>query len=197
MDAVATAKLALEASSFDRGLSGAQVSLNKFAHEIGKTLAGAFAFDKLIEGFSTAIEKGDQLQDLANKFGLSASALQEIGNTASLSGSGIEDVAGAMNKLAVNAGKALGGDTGLQKAFEDIGLSLADLKNTSPQELFFALSKSIQATNDPLVAFAKAQAVAGKGVTSLMETLRMGPEEIAKLGNAMGVFSDETIQDLA
>lgn len=197
MDAVATAKLALDASGFDRGLTAAQSSVRKFSKEIGGMIAGAFAFDKIIQGFSSAIEKGDQLQDLANRFGLAASGLQEIGNAASLSGSGIDDVAKSMNKLAINAGKAIGGDTGMVKAFENIGLSVQDLKSMSPEDLFFALSRSIQNTQDPLVAFAKAQDVAGKSVTSLLETLRMGPDEIAKLGNAMGVWSNEEIQSLA
>jgi len=197
MDAVATAKLALDASGFDRGLATAQSSVMRFAKTTGGLIAGAFAFDKIIAGFSSAIEKGDQLQDIANKFGIAASSLQQIGNAASLSGSGIDDVASSMNKLSVNAGKAIGGDTGLVKAFEDIGLSVEQLKSMSPQEIFFALSKSIKATNDPLVAFAKAQAVAGKSVTALLETLKMGPEEIQNVGDAMGVFSDQQISSLS
>ncbi|NCX93112.1 MAG: hypothetical protein EBX40_00335 [Gammaproteobacteria bacterium] len=197
MDAVATAKLALDASGFDRGLATAQSSVMRFAKTTGGLIAGAFAFDKIIAGFSSAIEKGDQLQDIANKFGIAASSLQQIGNAASLSGSGIDDVASSMNKLSVNAGKAIGGDTGLVKAFEDIGLSVEQLKSMSPQEIFFALSKSIKVTNDPLVAFAKAQAVAGKSVTALLETLKMGPEEIQNVGDAMGVFSDQQISSLS
>jgi len=197
MDAVATAKLALDASGFDRGLSVAQSSVMRFAKTTGGLLAGAFALDKIIAGFSSAIEKGDQLQDIANKFGIAASSLQQIGNAASLSGSGIDDVASSMNKLSVNAGKAIGGDTGLVKAFENIGLSVEQLKGMSPQDIFFALSKSIKATNDPLVAFAKAQGVAGKSVTQLLETLKMGPDEIQKAGDAMGVFSDQQIASLS
>jgi hypothetical protein len=197
MDAVATAKLALDASGFDRGIASAQTSVARFAKQAGGLIAGAFAFDKIIAGFSSAIEKGDQLQDIANKFGIAASSLQQIGNAASLSGSGIDDVASSMNKLSVNAGKAIGGDTGLAKAFENIGLSVEQLKGMSPQDIFFALSKSIKQTNDPLVAFAKAQGVAGKSVTQLLETLKMGPDEIQKAGDAMGVYSDQQIANLS
>jgi hypothetical protein len=196
MDATATAKLALDASGFDRGLHQANASLDKFAKQAGSILAGGFAFDKIIAGFSSAIEKGDQLQDLANRFGISASALQEVGNAASLSGAGVEDVAGAMNKLAVNAGKAIGGNDAMIQAFKDIGLSTEDLKGMSPQDIFFKLSEAVAGASDPLEAFAMAQEVAGKSVGALMETLRMGPAAIQEMGSGMGVWSDETIAQL-
>jgi hypothetical protein len=196
MDAVATAKLALEKSSFENGLKEAENAVNKFAKQTAGILTGAFAFDKILSGLSSAIDKGDQLQDLANRFGVSASALQEVGNAASLSGAGVEDVASAMNKLAVNAGKAIGGDDAMVKAFEDIGLSVAKLQAMSPQDIFYALSESIQNTANPLEAFAKAQAVAGKSVGALMETLRMGPAAIQEMGDAMGIWSDDEISQL-
>ena len=196
MDATATAKLALDASGMDRGLQSATASLDKFAKQAGSVLAGAFAFDKIISGFSTAIEKGDQLQDLANRFGISASALQEVGNAASLSGAGVEDVASAMNKLAVNAGKAIGGDDAMIESFQKLGLSVSDLKNMSPQDIFFKLSEAVAGASDPLEAFAMAQEVAGKSVGALMETLRMGPAAIQEMGSGMGVWSDETIAQL-
>jgi len=197
MDAVATAKLALEKSSFENGLKEAENAVNKFAKQTAGILTGAFAFDKILSGLSSAIDKGDQLQDLANRFGISASALQEVGNAASLSGAGVEDVASAMNKLAVNAGKAIGGDDAMIASFEKLGLSVSDLQGMSPQDIFFKLSEAVAGANDPLEAFAQAQEVAGKSVGALMETLRMGPDAIQQMGQAMGTWSDDTIAQLA
>jgi hypothetical protein len=197
MDAVATAKLALEKSSFESGLKEAENAVNKFAKQTAGILTGAFAFDKILSGLSSAIDKGDQLQDLANRFGISASALQEVGNAASLSGAGVEDVASAMNKLAVNAGKAIGGDDAMIASFEKLGLSVSDLQGMSPQDIFFKLSEAVAGSNDPLEAFALAQEVAGKSVGALMETLRMGPDAIQQMGQGMGTWSDDTIAQLA
>jgi len=197
MDAVATAKLALEKSSFENGLKEAENAVNKFAKQTAGILTGAFAFDKILSGLSSAIDKGDQLQDLANRFGISASALQEVGNAASLSGAGVEDVASAMNKLAVNAGKAIGGDDAMIASFEKLGLTVSDLQGMSPQDLFFKLSEAVAGANDPLEAFAQAQEVAGKSVGALMETLRMGPGAIQEMGQGMGTWSDDTIAQLA
>ena len=198
MDAVATAKLALDASGMDRGLKKAEDSLNKFAKQAGTALVGAFAMDKVISGFSTAIEKGDQLQDLANRFGVSAVSIQEIGNAASLSGGSIEDVAGAMNKLSKNAGEAIGGNEAMAASFQKIGLSVDDLKTMSPEALFMSLSKTLASGTIPQAEQLKlAMDLAGKSVGTLMETMLMGPESISATGQAMGVMSADTISSLS
>lgn len=198
MDATATAKLALDASGLDRGLQSATASLDKFAKQTGSVIAGAFAFDKLISGFSSAIEKGDEFQDLANRFGITAESLQEIGNAASLSGGSVEDVAGAMNKLARNAGEAIGGNTKLEATFARIGVSFQDLQSLSPQDLFYKLSQAISSGAIPAnEQLAVASDLAGKSVGTLMETLRMGPDAIQTFGQSMGVMSNETISNLS
>ncbi|NBV78040.1 hypothetical protein EBR66_07795 [bacterium] len=190
-------KVGVDKSGLTTGLAAMENSVKGFANKVGGILAGAFAFDKIIQGFSNAIDKGDQLQDLANRFGVAASSLQEIGNAASTSGAGLEDVASAMNKLAKNAGAAIGGNEQMAEAFNKIGLSVEQLQGMTPQDLFMALSKAIASGTLGMQDFTIAQELAGKGAAVLMETLRMGPEAIAANGQAMGVFSNETIAKLA
>ena len=190
-------KVGVDKSGFTTGLASMENSVKGFGNKVGGILAGAFAFDKIIQGFSNAIEKGDQLQDLANRFGIAASSLQEIGNAASLSGAGLEDVASAMNKLAKNAGEAVSGNDAMAEAFAKIGLSVTDLNGMSPQNLFMALSKAVASGSLGMQDFSVAMQLAGKGAGSLMETLRMGPDAIATNGQAMGVWADETIAQLS
>jgi len=190
-------KVGVDKSGFTTGLASMENSVKGFGTKVGGILAGAFAFDKIIQGFSNAIDKGDQLQDLANRFGVAASSLQEIGNAASTSGAGLEDVASAMNKLAKNAGAAIGGNEQMAEAFNKIGLSVEQLNGMSPQDLFFALSKAVASGALGMQDFTIAQELAGKGAGVLMETLRMGPEVIAANGQAMGVWTDETIARLS
>jgi hypothetical protein len=190
-------KVGLDNSAFQTGLAAMENSVQRFGMKAGGLLAGAFTVDKILGGFMGAIDKGDQLQDLANRFGVAASAIQEIGNAASLSGAGIEDVASAMNKLARNAGEAIGGNEKMQEAFAKIGLTVADLNGMSPQDLFMALSRAVASGALGMQDFAVAQELAGRGAASLMETLRMGPEAIAATGQAMGVFGDETTAALS
>jgi len=190
-------KVGVDKSGFTTGLASMENSVKGFGMKVGGILAGAFAFDKIIQGFSNAIDKGDQLQDLANRFGVAASSLQEIGNAASTSGAGLEDVASAMNKLAKNAGAAIGGNEQMAEAFNKIGLSVEQLQGMTPQDLFMALSKAVASGTLGMQDFAIAQELAGKGAAVLMETLRMGPEVISANGQAMGVFSNQTIAQLS
>ncbi|NBS79901.1 hypothetical protein EBS57_08910 [bacterium] len=190
-------KVGVDKSGLTTGLASMENSVKGFGTKIGGILAGAFAFDKIIQGFSNAIDKGDQLQDLANRFGVAASSLQEIGNAASTSGAGLEDVASAMNKLAKNAGAAIGGNEQMAEAFNKIGLSVEQLQGMTPQDLFMALSKAVASGTLGMQDFTIAQELAGKGAAVLMETLRMGPEVIQANGQAMGVFSNETIAQLS
>jgi hypothetical protein len=204
MSAEMMAKLGLDQSSYQNGLASATRAADKFAGQISSTMktlgtavAGAFAFDRIIGGFTSAIDKGDQLQDLANRFGVSASALQEVGNAASLSGASIEDVAKAFNTLAKNAGAALGGNKELKDNFELIGVSLQDLQRLSPEELFFKLSDAISSGSLGARDFDVAMSLAGKSAAALMETMSMGSSAIQSNGQAMGVWSDQTISALS
>lgn len=168
-----------------------------FGRKMTGILAGSFSFAAIGAGISRAIDQGDQLQDLASRFGVAASSIQEIGNAASLSGASVNDVASAMNKLARNAGEAVAGNDKMAAAFEKIGLSSGMLQGMSPQDLFMALSKAVSSGALGMEDFAVAQELAGRGAATLMETLRMGPEAIQANGRAMGVWSDKTIAALS
>lgn len=190
-------KVGTDTSGFATGLAKMENMAAGFGRKMTGILAGSFSFAAIGAGISRAIDQGDQLQDLANRFGVAASSIQEIGNAASLSGASVSDVASSMNKLARNAGEAIGGNETMAAAFAKIGLSVEQLQGMSPQDLFMALSKAVSSGALGMEDFAVAQELAGRGAATLMETLRMGPGAIQANGRAMGVWSDETIAALS
>lgn len=190
-------KVGLDRSGFQTGLAAMENSARAFGNKLSGIVAGSFSFAAIGAGFSRAIEQGDAIQDLANRFGIAASTIQEIGNAASLSGGSVEDVAAAMNKLAKNAGEAIGGNEKLQESFAAIGLSVGDLAGKTPQDLFFALSRAVASGSLGMRDFEIASELAGRGASTLMETLRMGPDVIQATGQAMGVFGDQTTEALS
>ena len=190
-------KVGLDRSGFQTGLAAMENSARAFGNKLSGIVAGSFSFAAIGAGFSRAIEQGDAIQDLANRFGIAASTIQEIGNAASLSGGSVEDVAAAMNKLAKNAGEAIGGNEKLQESFAAIGLSVGDLAGKTPQDLFFALSRAVANGSLGMRDFEIASELAGRGASTLMETLRMGPDVIQATGQAMGVFGDQTTEALS
>ena len=190
-------KVGLDRSGFQTGLAAMENSARAFGNKLSGIVAGSFSFAAIGAGFSRAIEQGDAIQDLANRFGIAASSIQEIGNAASLSGGSVEAVAAAMNKLAKNAGEAIGGNEKLQESFAAIGLSVGDLAGKTPQDLFFALSRAVASGSLGMRDFEIASELAGRGASTLMETLRMGPNVIQATGQAMGVFGDQTTEALS
>ena len=202
-DAEAVARLSLDNSPYKQGLAEANAAMDKFSanighglKDLGKVFAGAFAFEKIIGGFERSISEGAKFADLATRFGISASSIQKLGNAASLSGASVEDVASAMNKLAKNAGSAIGGNQKLQQTFQEIGLSVDDLIKMTPEQLFLKLSEAVHSGSLGSRDFAIAMELAGKNAGVLMEVLRSGPEDIEHVGKSMGVMSDETTESL-
>jgi hypothetical protein len=197
MDATATAKLALDASGFDRGLATAQTSVMRFAKTTGGLIAGAFALDKIIAGFSSAIEKGDQLQDIAEKFGVSASKLQLLGNAASVFGSGIDQVSAGLNKLSLAQQKALAGDKGLAETFAEVGISLDELRSMAPEDILLRISDSFASGANEGRQFIIVNELLGKAQTDLIKVLNQGSAAIIEQGENIGVYTDEQIASLS
>lgn len=189
------AKIGLETNAFETGLARLQNKVGSFAKGIGGLVVGAFAFDKLLSAMTNAINKGDQLQDLANKFGISASQLQLLGNAAELSGASLESVAAALNKAAVNAQKA-GQDKNLAAGFEKIGLSLSDLQRATPQDILMKFADAAASGAIAGEEFSLAVQLMGRSATDLLPTFRMGSDAIRTQGEAMGAWSDTTIAAL-
>ena len=200
MDATATAKLALDASGLDRGLASAQDSVGRFAKQAGQALVGAFAFGKIIQGFSTAIEKGDELQDIAEKFGVSASKLQMLGNAASVFGSGLDQVSAGLNKLSLAQQKAVSGESGseaLVATFAEVGISLEELRSITAEDIFLKIADSFASGANDGRQFVIVNELLGKAQTDLIKVLNQGSAAITEQGNTIGVFSDETIAQLS
>lgn len=189
-------KTGLDASGFETGIARLQSSAASFAKGIGGIFAGAFAFDRIVSGFSAIIEKAGKLQDISDKFGVSAEAVQRIGNAAEQSGGSLESVAKALGRIGVSAQEAAGGNEKLQKAFVDIGVSGQQLLTLSPEQLFYKLANAM---NDGSLAgkdLAVAKELLGKGFMDLLPVLRMTENEIRAIGEASGVLSDDAVAKL-
>jgi hypothetical protein len=191
------AKIGLETSAFQTGLARLQGSVAGFAKGLSGVLLGAFALDKLISGFSSAIEKGDQLQDIAEKFGLSASKLQMLGNAASVYGSSLENVSMGLNKLSLAQQKAVSGDESLQKTFREVGISMDKLRTMGPEDVFLAIADSFASGANDGRQFLITNELLGKAQTDLIKVMNQGSAAIIEQGTSIGVWGDETIARLS
>jgi len=191
------AKVGLDKSAFSTGLSALQNEVKSFSSEVKNMLAGGFAVGSVFEGLKGAIEKGDQLQDVAEKFGISASKLQMLGNAASVYGSSVENISAGLNKLSLAQQKATSGDEGLIATFKEVGVSIEDLKSMGPEDIFLKISDSFASGANDGRQFVLVNELLGKAQTDLIKVMNQGSAAIIDQGNAMGVWSDETISSLS
>lgn len=189
-------KTGLDASGFETGLARLQSSAAGVARGLAATFAGAFSFGAILKQFTDAFSKASQLQDISDRFGLSAEAIQRIGNAAAESGATLDDVAKALAKIGVGAQEAAAGNKQLESAFSAIGVSGQDLVKLSPEQLFYRLANAM---NDGSLAgkdMAVAKELLGRGFATLMPVLKMTEEQIRAVGEAAGIMSDDAVAKL-
>jgi hypothetical protein len=190
-------KIGADAGMLRTGLSQAQNSIASFAASATKQLAGALSFTAVSAAIGSVIQKAGQLQDISDRFGVSAEAMQRIGNVAAESGGSIQDVATALARIGAAAQEAASGRSKeLVQTFADIGVSGQELVRLSPEQLFYRLANAM---NDGSLAgkdLATAKALLGRGFQTLLPVLRMTEQQIMAIGEATGVMTDAQVDRL-
>lgn len=162
----ASIALALKDGAFTKGLRAASTKLKDFgggAMKIGGaiTAAGSVIAAGMLAAVNSFAETGSALKDMAGRTGMSASSLAELGHAASMTGASLDDVEIGTRKMQ----KAI---TSGSKAFDELGLSAANLQKLSPDEQFNAVSEALAGVADPTKKAALAMEVFGKSGTKLL-----------------------------
>ena len=136
----------------------------------------------------------DSLNDLSARTGIGVEALQGYSLAAKLAGVDTEQFGTAVQKLAVNIGKATPGDA-LDKALKGINLSLADLRALSPEQQFSEIGAAISQLPTAADRAAAAVAIFGRQGAALAPLFREGAasiEELQAKAERLGVIISET-----
>ena len=115
--------------------------LNSKFEGLTKVLVGV----GIVEFTKSLLESANQLKDMSNGLDISIARMMEMGAAAAESGGSLDKISAMMNKMEIAAGQAAEGNTKLRIAFQDVGLSMQDLQNLTPDQAFnkiaLALSK--------------------------------------------------------
>lgn len=191
------AKISLDGSGFDVGMKRVQSVATKAAlsmkKEFAKTFAGLFTVAAILKLTKNTTELAGQVADLSQKLGISTDNIQAFSHAAKLSGASIDDVANAMKELAKSQVAALGGSGSELDAFKQLGVSLDDLRNKNPEQLFLQVAKAMEGTSASSMQTASALKVMGNAGDKLMAGLRGGFAGAAEEAKAFGVVMDEMI----
>lgn len=191
------AKLGLDGTAFESGLKRSQSLAKGIGREISGTLASVFTVDKLAQFGMEAVNTAGKLQDLSTQLGVSAEFLQEMKFAAEMGGASLEEVSGALQKITIARGKALGGDQGLLDAFARFGISAQEIKSAKIEEIFLKIGKAFEGDANPQNLLAPFRELAGRGAGSLIPAMADGLSEAADQAQRLGlVMSSQVIQTL-
>jgi len=151
-----------EVSAFGDKLMGIGTRMLGVGLSIGGALAGAVAH------FTAT---GSALADMSARTGVAGSALAELGFAAEQTGASLEDVESGIRKMqkTLEAAKEPGSEAA--KAIKELGLSLDELKNLSPDKQLQAIGEKLSLIEDPGERAAKTMELLGKSGTKLTPML--------------------------
>jgi uncharacterized phage infection (PIP) family protein YhgE len=159
-------------------------------------LAGAFtsAASEVLTLAGNVSSSLDSLNDLSARTGIGVESLQGYALAAQMAGVDTEAFGSAVQKLAVNIGKATPGDA-LDKSLRQINLSVAELRALAPEAQFAAIGEAISQLPTAADRAAAAVEIFGKQGAALAPLFREGAASIDELrarAERLGIIVSET-----
>jgi hypothetical protein len=125
-----------------------------------------------------------ELGRLSDQTGIDISALAGLREVAEQTGTSFGSVETALVRMLRAQDLAIAGHKAQKDAFEQIGISVNDLKSLSPEDLFFQVAEGLNQTDSASEAAATAITLFGKGGAALIPMLR-------EYGDNLRVLVDE------
>lgn len=201
------AVLSLNKKGYEEGLDSAEKEASSFGSKLKSGLgtvakvggaslavlgAGATMVTKsLISTSSEVAELGDHIDKQSQKIGISAKAYQEWDFILTHSGASVDSLQASMKTLSNQAQEQA-------EEFQKLGISEEEVANSSPEELFEKVIKSLQGMEASTERTAIASKLLGRGATELAPVLNATSDDIEEMrsqAHELGkVLSDETVK---
>ena len=197
-------ELYLKDGKFDKGLKAAESKLTGWGATVagtgGKLTAIGAAIRAPLQAAAVATgEMGAQLVAMRTKTGLSVEALSALGYAATSSEGDLDSLVGGVEKMNKVVGEAFSHSVekslAAREAFHNVGVSLADLKDKTPEQRLEFLAAKLDAIEDPAKKALAATTFFGKGGQDLIPILTNLAAKAAK-AKALGlIVSTEDAED--
>lgn len=186
----------LNHTAVDKGMEHIREQVGEMKKGFTTGLAEFASVGFLVEMTHRTLEYADKVANLSEQFGVSGEALQRLSNVAKLNGVEMETVGKSYNKLILQQQEAIKADGMQRDAFQALGISVEELKKSSPEELFNRIADATVNAKDRGETYANVVALMGKSAGALYPILEKGSAAIREQGDAMGVLNDDTISAL-
>lgn len=154
------------------GLSGA-IRLAGTVMAVGAVASGAYADELRHIG-----QEATEIRNMADRFGASTQEIEKLRYAAASAGVGLNQLAKGQQNLYTSLSKIKVGQISTQNvreakfAFDRLGISMEELKNSSPQEVFEEVAKKLTAIKDPADRTAIAFDLFGRQGAAILPALK-------------------------
>lgn len=152
--------LGLDTAEFQKGLSGAQKSLDQFAKQIPTVAAVAVAAFTAMT--YKALQYADAIADTAKANDVAIDSVLALSKGLQQNGGEAENAGKLLSSFTAKIDEAAQGSLDAQKTFGRLGISLQDLGSMGIQDMFDKVVASIAAMEDPISRNALAMNVFGR-----------------------------------
>ncbi len=147
----------------------------------------------------SALMAADRLNDLAQRTGVAASTLSALNIPLLQSGSNVDEFAASINRLNNMIGEAAKGTSQeAVKAFDDLGLSVQKLRQLSPEQQFYEVSKALSQMGSQSEMTNAGMAIFGRGFASMIPLIKQAGGDlegfISKQKEMGSALSEEQLQ---
>lgn len=189
------------AGGLQSGVTSVAASVSALVNPFTVAVAGIAAFGaaaaSIASGLSNLSAKAEALSNTASRLGASFDFVQVLDEAAKRTGLSIDEIASALQKFEVNIAKAREGSNDASKAFQRLGISQEELRNTDPTELAQRTADALAEIQDPAERAALATEVLGKKGLELLPAFASLADSQAALERFSATISDVDVERLA
>jgi hypothetical protein len=155
--------------------------------------AGAIAVGRNLLALEAEVER---LTQLADRLGVSFEFIQVLQVASVKTGTSVDQLGGSFNRFLKSVNDARNGSSAAVSAFGDLGLSIADVQSSTPEQLFTDVAAAVGQIEDPAQRAAVAMQLFGKAGLELLpvfDELATARKELERLGAAISDRQREQI----
>lgn len=199
-------KFTADVAEFNRRIGDVEGKIDKFTKKTQQqtdTIAGSFkkigtavgislGLREVVQFTGRVINLAGQMQDLANRTGISASAIARLNYVAIDAGVSLNTIASAVQKLQLNLGT---GNKKTGNILQALGIDADTLKKQSPEQQFLIIIKALEKVEDRNIRAATSQGLFGRSYREIEQIIAEGSGKIEE-ALKKSVPSDEQIKQL-
>lgn len=184
--------------------SGIATSVNQMKSSFAGAALNIAGLGTAIGGLSLvslakqAIQVADQMQNLSERTGISASFFSAMQVEIENSGGSLDGFAQSVMFMSNVIGEAAQGNKQAAQSFSDLGVNLEALRAMNPQEQFLTLAQAISELGTEAERTEAARDVFGRGVAGMLPLIQQGGDALRQMADsaieAGNALSDEQIQ---